>query len=476
MYFKIFKTMKKNFLLFVAVLSFSMMTSQSKSEKDPEFNVLFIAVDDLNDYVSLLQDHPGLKTPNLDKFAQSAITFTNAYTAAPACNPSRSAILTGIKPSVSGLYENRDSFQKSEEAMASVLMPEHFKNNGYRTMWSGKLFHTGDLNSSRPGEERMEAMWDDQKGSDGGYGPFPKENTLYEGNKWFSYEEWEGPDRDFPDTRNADLTIKRLQEKHDKPFFMAYGIYRPHTPWTAPKRFFEMYPIEEVKLPEVLENDLDDVPSTGKKWAARGVDLEKLKETKKWKHSVRAYLASISFMDYNLGRVLEALEKSPYRDNTIVVLWADHGFHMGEKNHFTKFALWEQTTHTLLMARIPGFTDKGGERSQPVNLLDIYPTLVDYCNLPPLADQLDGISMRPVIEDGCYKVEKPSITYYVEGSVGMRTEKWRYIHYANGEEELYNSIEDPKEWNNLAGKPEYTEVINRFQKWVPKDAAPHAGK
>lgn len=475
MYFKKTYMMKKAILIFTAILGFNSLLAQVNTEKETKYNVLFIAVDDLNDYVSLLKDHPGIKTPNLDKFAKTAITFTNAYTAAPACNPSRSAILTGVKPTTTGLYENRDSFQKSEAAMASVLLPEHFIKNGYRTMWSGKLFHTGPPNVSRPGEARMNAMWDDKRGSDGGYGPFPKETALYDGNRWFNYKEWEGPDTDFPDTKNADLTIQRLQQKHEKPFFMAYGIYRPHTPWTAPKRFFDMYPLEDVKLPEVLEGDLDDVPSTGKEWAARGVNLNILKKNKKWKSSVRAYLASISFMDYNLGRVLDALEESPYRDNTIVVLWADHGFHMGEKNHFTKFALWEQTTHTLLMARIPGKTDNGGIREQPVNLLDLYPTLVDYCALPPLRDQLDGTSLRPVIEDANYKVTKPSITYYKEGSVSMRTDKWRYIHYFNGEEELYNSIEDPKEWKNLACDAQYTEIIQGFQKWIPRNITPHVG-
>lgn len=439
--------------------------------QEKPYNVLFIAVDDLNDYVSLLEDHPGLKTPNLDKFAKSAITFTNAYTAAPACNPSRSAILSGLKPIETGLYENHDSFQKSEEAMAAILLPEHFKQNGYLTMWSGKIFHTGNLSESRPEKERVEAMWDDARGSDGGYGPWASEDRIQLENRWFNYEEWEGPDTDFPDIVNGDITIERLQEEYDQPFFMAYGIYRPHTPWTAPKRFFDMYPIEDVQLPEVLENDLDDVPAIGKLWARKGVDIEELKRKKTWKHVVRAYMASVSFMDYSLGRVLDALENSPHADNTIVVLWADHGFHLGEKDHFTKFALWEQTTHTLLMAKVPG--GLGGEvRDQPVNLLDMYPTLIDYCKLPDVIQNLGGESLRPVIEDAAYERENPSITYYINGSASMRSKDWRYIHYYNGEEELYDSNKDPKEWENLANDPQYDIVKKKFSKWIPEKVTP----
>lgn len=461
--------MKNHFFFF-----FFFFLAQVPWAQEKPYNVLFIAVDDLNDYVKLLEDHPDLKTPNLDRFAESAITFSSAYTAAPACNPSRSAILTGLKPTETGLYENHDSFQKSKAAMAATLIPEHFKQNGYRTMWSGKIFHTGNLSHSRPEKERVAAMWDDARGSDGGYGPWGSDDRIKLGNRWFNYEEWEGPETDFPDIVNGDLTIERLQQKYDQPFFMAYGVYRPHTPWTAPKRFFDMYPIEDVQLPEVLENDLEDVPAIGKLWARKGVDIEELKRNKTWKHVVRAYMASVSFMDYSLGRVLDALENSPHADNTIVVLWADHGFHLGEKDHFTKFALWEQTTHTLLMAKVPGGPE-GEVRDQPVNLLDMYPTLIDYCKLPDPDQNLGGESLRPVIEDATYEREKPSITYYINGSASMRTKDWRYIHYHNGAEELYDRNKDPKEWKNLANDPKYDKVKEEFSKWIPNEVIPRVG-
>ena len=247
---------------------------------------------------------------------------------------------------------------------------------------------------------------------------------------------------------------------------MALGFYRPHNPWTAPQRFFEMYPLEELQTPRVLENDLEDIPEIGKNWAKGPVNFQEIKKAGKWKPIVQSYLASISFMDYNLGRVLDALEKSKYKDNTIVVLWADHGFHMGEKDHFAKYALWEKTTHTLLMAKIPDGPE-GENRDQPVNLLDIYPTLIDYCGLPEVNQELSGVSLRNVIEDKHYKKETPSITYYKKGSIGVRSFNWRYIRYFDGTEELYNHKEDPGEWKNLTNNPEFRAIKKDFEKWLP---------
>lgn len=456
-------------LLFVFVL-------KDVRAKDEPYNVLFIAVDDLNDYISLLKNHPGVRTPNLDQFAGTAVTFSNAYCASPVCNPSRIALLTGKSPHNTGLYELTDAFQNSDEAMRSILLPELFKQNGYTTMWSGKIFHTGGSSAqTRPGKERMDAMWDDRRGQDGGYGPMATVNNITDTITrpiWWNYQEWEGPDSDFPDVRNADLTIERLQQDYEKPFFMALGFYRPHDPWTVPKRFFDLHPLEDIQLPEVLENDLDDLPDVGKEWANRPLRLEDLKRIGQWKPSMQAYLAAISFMDYNLGRVLDALDNSPYRDNTIVVLWADNGFHMGEKHHFAKQALWEQSTRVLLMFRIPGITNCRSFRSQPVSLIDIYPTLAELCGLPQPAQELDGESLVPVIENENYKRVQPAMTFYKFGSASIRTGEWRYIRYYDGTEELYHETVDPREENNLAGDPAYHEVMERLADWYPKKVAP----
>lgn len=467
------KYFKGGLLLFWGVFTFA--NNIFAQQKKP--NVLFIAVDDLNDYVSLLENHPGIKTPNLDKFARTAINFEQAYTAAPACNPSRIAVLTGKSPINTGIFVNQDSFQESEEAVNSTLLPELFKQNGYRTMWSGKLFHTGgNVSKTRPNADRISKMWDDRRGHDGGYGPWPATKNIPDSiSKWFNYEGLEDSDDKFPDVVNTDLTIKRLQKGYNKPFFMALGLYRPHTPWTAPKRFFDKYPLDEVQLPEVLEDDLEDLPDIAKEWADFPVKLRDLKKIDQWRSVMRAYLTSISFMDYNLGRVLDALENSPHRDNTIVVLWADHGFHMGEKHHFAKFALWEQTTRVLSMIRVPGMTEGGESRNQPVNLLDLYPTLIELCDLPDPSQSLDGISLVPVIEDEHYDKQEPSVTYYKKGSTAIRTDSWRYIRYFDGNEELYNENKDPHEWHNLAGQPEYEDVIESLSEWLSQKIAPKVG-
>ncbi len=431
-----------------------------------KYNVLFIAIDDLNDYVSLLEGYPGLKTPNLDRFAKSALTFSHAYCAAPVCNPSRVALLTGRSPANTGVIDNADNFQASPEAVNSTLLPELFKQEGYTTMWSGKIFH------SRPTENRLKAMWDDMEGHDGGYGPVPTVNNVTKEIRrpeWFNYQQWTGPDTDFPDVVNADITIKRLQKEYEKPFFMALGLYRPHNPWTAPTRFFDMYPLGDVILPEVVGNDLEDVPEIAKEWAAKPVNLDTLQKIGQWKPVLRSYLASISFMDDNLGKVLKALDESPYRDNTIVVLWADNGFHMGEKHHFAKYALWEKTTHVLMMMRVPGMTSAGKVQQQPVNLLDIYPTLVELCGLKSPEQQFDGISLLPLIQDENATREQPSITIYQQGSASVRATDWRYIQYGDNTEELYDEKNDPGEIQNLANDPAYAQVKQKLSQWIPQN-------
>jgi arylsulfatase A-like enzyme len=436
-------------------------------------NVLFIAIDDLNDYLSLLRGYPGLKTPNIERFAQTAVTFSRAYCAAPICNPSRTAIMSGVAPWRTGVYENADAWQKSKPAMDAVIMPEHFKANGYTTMWSGKIFHT------RPGAARMEAMFDDDLNKDGGQPPNAKVKVIPDYIKrpnLFNYEAWTGPDEDFPDVRNAKVTVERLGKKHKKPFFLQHGIYRPHNPWTAPKRFFDMYPLDKIQMPPLLENDLDDIPEQGKSRAIDPVSFEEIRKTGHWRPLVRAYLACITFMDETLGKIIDALDNGPNKDNTIVCVWADHGFHMGEKKHFAKYALWELTTHTALWFRVPGVSQGGSVCKRTVNLLDLYPTLVDLCGLPNLDEQLDGVSIRKLIEKPRFKWERPSVTTHRYNCHAARDEQWRYIRYADGSEELYDHERDINEWHNLADKSEYAEVKAKLAKWLPKTNAPAVGK
>ncbi len=433
-------------------------------------NVLFVVIDDLNDYVSLLQNYPGLKMPNLDKFAKSALTFKKAYCAAPACNPSRAAFLTGLAPYHTGIYDNDNPLLASPQILQSTILPEHFKANGYTTLTRGKIFHT------IPGAERYRAMWDDEGGR-GNYGPYPTVQNLPETFKRphnFNYQPWLGPETDHPDNVTAEYTIDRLNKRYDKPFFLTCGLYKPHNPWTAPQRFFDMFPLSSVVMPKVMENGWEDLPAIAKKWAANPVDFEALKKSGGWKPIVRSYLACIAFMDWNLGRIMDALDNSEYKNNTIVCLMADNGFHMGEKKHFTKFALWEQTTHILHMWRVPGITPQGAVCDRTVNLLDTYPTLVELCGLGAPKQQLDGRSLMPLLKNPAAAWNYPSITTYLEGNQSIRTEKYRYIHYSDGEEELYDEINDPREWENLAKDSKMKPLINSLKKQLATGFAPAA--
>lgn len=455
-----------------AGLSLLLLGTAARAEP---YNVLFIAIDDLNDYISVMADFPGVKTPRIDEFAETAFTFRNAYCSAPVCNPSRSSVLTGLSPHRTGLYENRDCFQASASAMDAILIPEHFKDRGYTTMWSGKLFHTAEPFRSRPQPRRVQAMWDDMEGEHSFYGPWPTvENFPRALARWFNYQAWTGPDTDFPDVVNTDLTIQRLRQSHEKPFFMVLGLFRPHTPWTAPERFFDLHPLEEIQPPNVPDGILDQVPPIARELALRPVDLEDVKAAGQWERVVQAYLACVSFTDYNIGRVLDELDQSPYRDNTIVIIWSDHGFHLGEKHHFAKNALWEQATRSPLLIRVPGLTDQGGGTRQPVSLLDIYPTLVDVCGLPAPAHTLDGLSLRPLMEESNHVRTEPALTFFRDESAAVRTADWRYIRYGDGTEELYDHRNDPGEVQNVAGHPEHRPVINTLSKWIPDHFKPAA--
>ncbi len=450
------------------LFGFLVSTSLTVCGQTTKRNVLFIAVDDLNDYISLLQNYPGLKTPNLDKFAKTALNFNKSYCPAPICNPSRTALLSGIDPTRSGVYENEDRIQDSRVILNAAFLPEHFQANGYVTLTRGKIFHTV------PPKQRYDAMWNEDGGK-GNYGPYATERNVPASAKApvnFNFQEWTGPETDHPDNVTADFTIDHLNKTYDKPFFMAVGLYKPHNPWTSPKRFFDMYPLESVVLPKVLESDWDDLPEIARKWAASPANFEALKQSGQWKSLVRSYLACISFMDWNFGRIIDALDKSRYKDNTIITLFADNGFHLGEKKHFAKFALWEKTTHVLHMWRVPGVTIPGSTSSRTVNLLDIFPTLIELCKLTTPPQQIDGRSLVTLLKDPATKWDYPSVTTYKEGNQSIRTEKYRYIRYSDGEEELYDEVSDPDEWKNLAKQAAMKQVIESFRKQVQTRYAP----
>ena len=441
-------------------------------------NVLFISMDDLNDWIGCLGGHPQAKTPNIDRLAASGVLFTNAHCAAPACNPSRTAIMTGLSPHRSGLYDNR---QKMREVLPdAVLMPKYFSEHGYWSAGSGKILHYF-IDA---------ASWDEYFPPKETENPFPR--TLYpkkrpvslpRGGPWqYNETDWGGLDATDEEFGGDWLVSKwigeQLRRRHEKPFFLACGIYRPHEPWFVPQKYFDQFPLEDIQLPTgYREDDLADLPSAGKR---RGPNryFAHIQKHGQWKRGIQGYLASIAFADAMVGRVLDALEKGPNRDNTIVVLWSDHGWHLGEKQHWQKYTAWRVCTRVPLIVRVPpgvtGLregTEAGSRCAKPVNLLSLFPTLTELSGLPMKADN-SAPTIVPLLKNPAADWRHVSVTYLSEPrSFGLSTEDWRLIHYANGDEELYDSKNDRFEWTNLAERPEHQSKLKELRALAPSNFA-----
>jgi arylsulfatase A-like enzyme len=443
-------------------------------------NVLFIAMDDLNDWIGCMGGHPQTITPNLDRLADSGMLFTNAHCAGPACNPSRSAIFTGRAPNRSGLYDNR---QPMREVMPNeTIIPQYFRNRGYHAAGSGKLLHYFiDADS-----------WDEYFPTAKSENPFPETYypkkrpvNLERGGPW-QYVETDWAALDVTDEEfGGDWSVSKwigeqLSKKHDKPFFLGCGLYRPHEPWFVPKKYFVPFPLETIQLPTgYKENDLDDIPETGQK-AARNQYFAHIQQRGQWKQGIQGYLASIHFADAMLGRVLDALESGPNAKNTIVILWSDHGWQLGEKEHWQKYTPWRAVTRVPLMVRIPSGasvalpngTQAGTVCEAPVNLLSLFPTLLDLCKLPA-NPRSDGPSLLPLLQDPVATDWKhDSVTFLAQpGTYAISGSTHRYVHYADGSEELYDIKNDPYEWTNLAKSPESQQRLDSFRKEAPKEFA-----
>ncbi|MCC6417188.1 MAG: sulfatase [Gemmataceae bacterium] len=422
-------------------------------------NVLFIAIDDLNDWVGVLGGHPQARTPNLDRLAKRGMVFTRAYCAAPACNPSRTALLTGMRPSTTGVYLNSQPWRPA--LPDAVTLMQYLRANGYLVLGGGKIFHSNDARA-----------WDEYT--------FPKNKAPAKdtpargigGNMTWGPLRKAG-DSDLTDGQLSDWAVGKLKEKHAKPFFLAVGYIKPHLPWHAPQKYFDMHPLDKVQLPKVLATDLDDIPPAGIKMAKPQGDHAQIVKAGLWKEAVQAYLAAGSYMDAQLGRLLDALARSPYADNTIVILWSDHGWHHGQKEHWRKFALWEQATRVTLTIAVPGTTRPDQRCARTVNLLDLYPTVLGLCSLPAKKG-LEGHSLVPLLRDPQAPWDHPSITTHGRNNHTVRTERWRYIRYQDGAEELYDHDADPLEWKNLAKDPRYVELKKDLAARLPTVNAPDA--
>ncbi|MGJ8656592.1 MAG: sulfatase [Akkermansiaceae bacterium] len=452
-------------LILLAMVSLS---SHAGAAEKP--NVLFIAVDDLNDWTGYAGNKQAI-TPNMDKLASQSVWFSKAYCQYPVCGPSRASLMSGLyfhQLNSPKLQPNDDFVEKTVQDMGSKLLHGYFKQHGYKTMAVGKLLHKHlpdenvDMSGGRGG-------WDFLKDKKTGKKiklQFDSQKTLTD------WGPWKKPEEKMSDSEAAAWAVERLGEKHDEPFMLMVGFLRPHAPWYVPQKYFDMYDKDKLELPAYKKDDLDDVPAAARETINDGYPrTEWAIETGQWKNIIQGYLASITFVDSKIGQVLDALDNSDYKDNTIIILWSDHGYHMGEKNTFQKHTLWERSGRAPLMIHLPDSMNGKkykGECEKVVGLIDIYPTLVDLCNLPA-NDKVVGRSLKPLIVNPKAKWDFPTLTYRKDGGKAVRFHQYRYIEYGDGSQELYDHNKDPNEWKNLATYIEYKSVLEGMKELLTKN-------
>ena len=423
-------------------------------------NVLLIAIDDLNDWIGCMGGHPQAQTPHMDRLAARGVLFNNAHCQSPVCNPSRASMMTSLYPSTTGLYFLSPHLSRSLVAKKNTLMPQRFLDEGYYVTGAGKLFHAAQNQKYLP----------NYAGDFGGFGPFPKKKiSPFPGMRLWDWGVFPAEDSMMPDYKIAAWGAKQLAKLHDKPLFLATGFYTPHVPQYAPQKWFDLYPMESLQLPKVIVEDLKDISEYGSNITRlRHVapTMDWVKENAQWKPLVQSYLACISFTDHQIGKMLDALDASRYKDNTYVVLYSDHGFHQGEKERFAKRSLWEDGTRTPMIIAGPGIA-KGKVCSKPTQLLDIYPTLLELAGLQ--ADpKLEGNSLVPLLKNPQADWPHYARTSFGPGNYAIVSEDYRYIHYNDGSEEFYDHSKDTHEWNNVITHPEYAERIKNHRAQIPQ--------
>lgn len=421
-------------------------------------NFLFIIVDDLNSWIGALGRHPQVKTPNIDALARRGDLFTHAYCSAPYCNASRMGLFTGRLPSTLGIYVNEPFWDQPARPRTFI---EQLREAGYFTTGAGKVFH-GVFDYAAAGRDKTDAAWREIENRDALWNvfatnqvePLPQQrplNGLFDFSDFravpqmYHHFDWgplpNGDESNMPDARVSKAVCDFLAAPTE-PFFCAAGLYKPHLPWHAPQRFFDLYDRDTVEVPLVKDDDLDDVPPIGREWALNPPDHALVTSRGVWPDAVRGYLACISYADHVIGQIVAALDRSPARERTAIVLCGDNGFHLGEKLHWRKFALWEEATQVPLIVVPPG----GGASRRvqtPVSLIDVHPTILAMAGLEP-EHAIDGVSLLDE------QRQRPVITTWHRANHSLRTERWRYTRYSDGGEELYDHTADPREWTNLA--------------------------
>ena len=436
-------------------------------------NILFIAIDDLNDWVGPLNGHPQVQTPHMDRLAARGTTFLNAHTQAPLCNPSRTSLLTGRRPTTTGIYGLAPWFREVESLNSIESLPQFLERNGYATYATGKIYH------SRYGRADTDREFQ-VLGPPAGVGARPEEKLVQTpaDHPLMDWGTFPHTDEEKGDWQVASWAVEQLEGSlsgpQERPFFLAAGFFLPHVPCYVTQEWYDMYPLDTVQLPEIRRDDRDDTPrfSWYLHWKLPEPRLKFVEEAGQWRNLVASYLASISFVDSQVGRLLDALDASGHADNTVVVLWSDHGWHLGEKLITGKNTLWDRSTRVPLLFAGPGVS-QGQKVSSPAELLDIYPTLAQLAGLDA-PEGLDGHSLVPQLSDASAPRDWPAITTHNPGNHGVRSEMWRYIVHADGSEELYDMRNDPQEFDNLAGDPQHAQVIEDHRRYLPADEEPHA--
>ena len=479
------------FLSFLIIVVFSFMPAFKEKPLKP--NIVFISIDDLNDWVGFL-GHKEVTTPNMNNLAKDGYSFTNAHCPAPICGPSRTAIFSGLQPVTSGIYDNNIKF--SRDLPKVVTLPEHFRNNGYKVYGIGKLFHGGASNVPK-------AAFDQYGGKLGSAAPFTsselqisKQNPFHKITKlgktfrlplngmpadrhWnkahtFDWGAVDLPDTLFSDRLSVDWAIEKLPSIKDEPFFLALGFERPHQPLFNPKRFHDLYPLDKLSLPDVPEQDLEDLPFRAKQLALYPKTSGRHKTVVKygqWENAVASYLASVSFVDELIGDFIKALELHGLMKNTWVVLWSDHGWHLGEKSHWGKATGWFRSTRVPFLIVPPQGQNKFQKSvniHNTVNLLDLAPTLADMAGIPK-KPEWEGRSLVPLLKGQQKDWEEVTLTTFSIGSHTISTPEWQLISYFDGSFELYDLNNDPNQFNNLADQTGLAKLINRLKAFIPDE-------
>lgn len=469
--------MSRIYLIVFLIVFVSCNKSQKKIEqketKKP--NVLFIAVDDLNNMIGPIDNFSNVKTPNFNRLANMGVTFTNAHVQAPLCGPSRASIMTGLRPSTTGMYGmTPDNLIRRPDNPATkdiTFLPEYFKNNGYHTMGIGKLFHV----------HAADNVFHESGGRVRGFGPYPKKRFVWNGRgkgikgvhgktntDWGAFPE---SDTLMPDHASANWAIERLERAYKTPFFLGLGFLRVHVPLYVPQKWFDLYPLDKIETPPYKSDDLNDIPNVGMQINDLPMmpSTEWAKESGEWKKIVQAYLACVSYIDYELGRVLDALENSEHVDNTVIVLWSDHGYRLGEKGTFAKHALWETATKAPLFFAGPNLP-KGKKVDTPVEMLSIYPTLLELSGLPAYSRN-EGKSLVDMMQANKEIKESYALTTFGMNNHAIKKDGFRFIQYEDGTQEFYDHKVDPNEWNNEASNTKYASKIEELKTYLPKDNA-----